>query len=175
MDGFALIAETALRIWVCGFFFIQSSKTSSNAPIRTVQQGLTDGFVALVLICSFDQFDGFDRFVSEGGVCTTLKKDILLIVFSTIKLGIFTNSLKTHQAPCKSCSKYVGMYVRGLFDHRAKFLCPNLSGKIIRCFLSFCDVLARFICCPSMVTYSLVQTMVMYDVFRVVLKAARFS
>jgi hypothetical protein len=36
MDGFALIAETALRIWVCGFFFIQSSKTSSNAPIRTV-------------------------------------------------------------------------------------------------------------------------------------------
>jgi hypothetical protein len=36
MDGFALIAETSLQIWVCGFFLIQSSKTSSNAPIRAV-------------------------------------------------------------------------------------------------------------------------------------------
>jgi hypothetical protein len=36
MDGSALIAETALQIWVCGFLLIQSSKTSSNAPIRAV-------------------------------------------------------------------------------------------------------------------------------------------
>jgi hypothetical protein len=36
MDGFALIAETAPRIWVCGFFLIHSGKTSSNAHICAV-------------------------------------------------------------------------------------------------------------------------------------------